>query len=104
MSKRAKELSDHDVRQLHDPGLYAVGGVPGLYLQVRGPTSRSWILRKVWNASRRDLGLGSYPVQSLDSARDKAIKWAWLIDQGIDPREEERAAPRHRAAKATIRK
>ena len=44
MSKRAKELSAMSVSNIKADGLHAVGGVPGLCLQIIGE-SRSWILR-----------------------------------------------------------
>lgn len=53
--------------------MYAVGGVAGLYLLVRG-RSRAWILRMKLQAHgrRRELGLGSYPEVTLAMARDRA--------------------------------
>lgn len=97
MPRQARELSDEDLQQINAPGLYAVGGVAGLYLQWTSPTARSWILRKVfkWNATRADLGLGPYPLWSLEKAREKAGQWARMIDEGIDPRDEGRAAASH---------
>ena len=43
MPKKAKELTGLAVTKLKTEGSYAVGGVDGLYLRVRGQ-SRSWIL------------------------------------------------------------
>jgi hypothetical protein len=52
------------------PGLYPVGGVNGLCLQVANRNSRSWVLRATMpDGRRRDMGLGPYPLVSLLQAR-----------------------------------
>lgn len=71
MPKRAQELTARKVAALKDNGRYAVGGVVGLYLRIKGG-SRSWIFRIKANGKRRDLGLGSYPEISLAEAREQA--------------------------------
>ena len=85
MPRTAKELSALAVKRLTVPGMHAIGGIPGLHLQVTPTGARSWILRftagvkpgsdKPW---RRDLGLGGYPAVSLARAREKARKRANL--------------------------
>ena len=40
MPKIAQELSALEIRRLTQPGLYALGGVTGLHLQVRSPSAR----------------------------------------------------------------
>lgn len=90
MPKRAKELSALEVRRLMRPGLHAVGGVQGLYLQVRGASSRSWILNTMVGSRRRMFGLGSFPTIQLDAARDKARGYRALLDEGRDPIDERR--------------
>jgi integrase len=97
MPKIAPELSPAAVRNLMDePGLHAVGGVNGLLLQVsRGKSRqlrRSWILRTMVGARRRDIGLGSYPTVTLGIARDRAREAREQIRAGIDPIEERRRA------------
>jgi integrase len=71
MPKRVKEMSARVVDSLRRDGRYAVGGVVGLYLHVRG-ISRCWILRIKVNGRRQEWGLGSYPEISLAVARDRA--------------------------------
>jgi integrase len=95
--KIAAEASPAKVRAMMDrPGLHAVGGVVGLLLQVsrgrNGQLRRSWILRVVVGAKRRDLGCGSYPSVTVGIARDRARQYREQIRQGIDPTEERRAA------------
>jgi Arm DNA-binding domain len=97
MPKFAKELSPVEVRRLMGkPGLHAVGGVTGLFLQVsRGRVNpdvlrRSWILRATVGAKRRDIGLGSFPDVTLQRAREKARALRDQIGAGLDPVEERR--------------
>jgi integrase len=71
MPKRAKEMSARQVASIKNDGRYAVGGVIGLYLHVRG-VSRCWLLRVKVSGRRRELGLGSFPEVSLATARDRA--------------------------------
>lgn len=84
MPKRAKELSALEVGRLTATGLHAVGGVPGLYLQING-AAKSWILRVTVGSKRRDMGLGGYPAVTLAQAREKARTARDSIDAGTDP-------------------
>lgn len=85
MPKIAKELSAIEVKRLNSAGLYAVGGVSGLLLQVAPSGARSWILRATIGGKRRDMGLGGYPDVTLVQAREKAREAKELISNGIDP-------------------
>ena len=58
MPRKAAELSPLSISRLKEPGLWAVGGVAGLYLHVNARGARSWILRVVVGDKRRDMGLG----------------------------------------------
>ena len=64
MPKRVKPMSARALDALRADGFYAVGGVVGLYLCIRG-NGRCWTLRIVVGGRRRELGLGSYPEISL---------------------------------------
>lgn len=93
MPKVARELSAISVKRLREEGLHAVGGVPGLYLQVRNQgSSRSWILRAKVCGSRRDMGLGPYPEVSLADARAEAKRLRAEIRAGRDPLADKEAA------------
>jgi integrase len=85
MPKKARELSAYQIKRLTRPGLHSVGGVAGLHLQVTERAARSWILRVVIGARRRDLGLGGYPDTTLEQAREKAREIRSQVWQGIDP-------------------
>ena len=101
MAKKAREMSAMEVRLLTVPGLHAVGGVPGLYLQVpkstpdKAGTVRTacvWILRITVGNARRSMGLGGFPAVPLAQARDLARSRRAEVDGGIDPIEARRAA------------
>ena len=92
MPKIASELSALAVKNLSASGLHAVGGVPGLHLQITDSGARSWVLRVRVGSKRRDVGLGSYPSVSLAQARQKARETREQVRQGIDPVLEKHAA------------
>ena len=97
MPKVAAELSAIDVKRLTHPGgkrnvLLAVGGVPGLHLQLTPGGGRSWVLRAKVGDLRRDIGLGGFPGVTLARAREKAREARDMIERGIDPIEERKAA------------
>ena len=85
MPRKAAELSPLSISRLKDPGLWAVGGVSGLYLHVNARGARSWILRVVVGDKRRDMGLGGYPDIGVADARQKAREARLKIEQGVDP-------------------
>ncbi len=92
MPKKAKELSALSVQRLTKPGLYAVGVVAGLQLQVLRSGARSWVLRAMIGGKRRDMGLGGYPDVTLAQAREKARDARAKIEHGVDPIAERAAA------------
>lgn len=92
MPRLAKKLSALEVGRLTKPGLYAVGEVTGLYLQVTPSGARSWILRMTVAGKRRDMGLGGYPSVTLADAKTKARELRELPGKGIDPIEQRRTA------------
>lgn len=97
MPKVAEELTALDVKRLVHPGgkrnvMFAVGGVPGLHLQLTPNNGRSWVLRTVVGSKRRDIGLGGFPGITLSMARDKAREARAKIENGIDPVEARKAA------------
>jgi integrase len=91
MARKAKELSAVEVSRLKAAGMHAVGGVAGLYLQVK-PPARTWVLRATIGEKRRDMGLGGFPDVPLAMAREKAREARLKIEQGIDPIEARREA------------
>ncbi|MEN9018063.1 MAG: tyrosine-type recombinase/integrase [Hellea sp.] len=105
MPKVIPPMSELRVRQLDCPKsddgklkskLYNVGGVDGLILQCKpnaskASCSKSWILRANLDGKRKDFGLGSYRNVTLKQARDRAIEYRKLIEQGRNPAELKKA-------------
>lgn len=86
-------MSAKAVERLSRPGLHAVGGVPGLCLQVLPTNTRSWILRATMpDGRRREMGLGGYPAVSLAEARERARTAREAIRGNADPIEEAKRA------------
>ena len=85
MPIKAKELSALEVKRLTKPGWHAVGGVPGLLLQIKSPVAKSWILRVRIGGARHPIGLGPYPQITLATARDKARQYLSDIHGGENP-------------------
>lgn len=70
-------------------GTTADGG--GLYLQISGKGSASWLFRYQLNHQRRVMGLGPCESVSLAEAREQAAIIRSKIRQGIDPIQERQA-------------
>jgi integrase len=87
--KRAVELKDKEVRaivQKGNKGLFPVGRIAGLNIQISPPDGSSWILRTTINGKRKELGLGSYPEVSLAKAREESAELKRRISrEGYDP-------------------
>ena len=98
MPKAAAELKALEVQRLTEPGMHAVGVVPGLHLQVLPTGARTWVLRIMVSGKRREMGLGGYPGVTLAQARDLARGAREKVRAGVDPIEENRAARSAQAA------
>lgn len=75
MPKFKQQLTEKEIKQLVQGvaiGTHAVGGVPGLSLQIKNKDSISWIMRIMIDGQRRSIGLGSYSTVKLSDARQKA--------------------------------
>ena len=78
-----RRLRARDVATL-GPGWHEDGG--GLRLQVHPSGARHWVVRVTRAGKRHTLGLGSYPVVTLEKARDKALDIRRLARDGHDLR------------------
>lgn len=80
-----------EIKHLKTPGYHAVGGVPGLTLQISPnkdkdkPKAKSWLLRVTVGDKRREIGLGAYPGVGVALAREKAQQARDEIVAGLDP-------------------
>jgi integrase len=90
MARKVKELGALVVSRMTRPGMYTVGGVAGLALQVSSGGGRSWLLRYSVGSKRRELGLGGFPDVTLASAREAAREAREKVRAGIDPIEQKR--------------
>ncbi|MBD0274789.1 MAG: integrase arm-type DNA-binding domain-containing protein, partial [Acetobacteraceae bacterium] len=84
------------VKKAAKPGRYGDGG--GLWLQVRGPTCKSWLLRYRWQGRQRQLGLGPVELVPLTEARKAALRARRPVLAGVDPVEAKRRARAEAAA------
>jgi len=92
MPKLAKELSAVEVRRITRSGMHAVGGVNGLYINVKKTGARSWIQRVMIGGRLREIGLGSFPSVTLEQARQRARDIRQQVWEGIDPLADRRSA------------
>lgn len=93
-------LTARKVASINAPGYHADG--LGLYLQVSGSGTKSWVLRYKINGRAREMGLGPLSAFTLAEARERAAQQRKLIADKIDPidaRREQRAADRVAAAR-----
>jgi len=90
MARPINRLSARAIQTLRNPGYYADGG--GLYLLI-GPTgAKSWVLRYQLRGRRREMGLGSAALVSLQEARSAALAQRKVLANGLDPLAERAAA------------
>jgi integrase len=99
MPRVARALGALEVRRLTAKiGEHAVGGVPGLILQVGAGEASSWILRVTvgrhghGGQRRAEIGLGPFPAVTLAQARELASQMRQQIQSGVNPVTERRAA------------
>ena len=81
-------LSTAFVRNVAGAGRYSDGNT--LYLQVKPSGARSWVQRLVIRGRRRELGLGGFPLVSLQEARAVALVNRKAARAGGDPLGERR--------------
>ena len=85
MPKKVKALGALEVKNLTEPGMHAVGTVPGLHLAIGQAGSSSWIFRTKVGTKRKDIGLGGYPSTTLAEAHKRAREAISSIREGVDP-------------------
>src|SRR5262245_2841780 len=94
-------LTVKKVAALREPGRYH--DAHGLYLQIRGPNSRSWLLRYERGGREHQLGLGPAHTVTLSEARERARRARLQLLDNIDPidaRKAERAQATVAAARS----
>ena len=84
------KLTVAKIKCLQKPGRYADGGT--LYLVVAPGGSKHFVQRVTIARKRADIGLGGWPVVTLQAARDAALDNRRMVRDGLDPRIERRKA------------
>ena len=97
-SKRPAKLTHTFVKNIAQPGRYGDGrGSFGLSVMVKktsnGRWSKTWSQRIRINGTISMLGLGTFPAVTLAKAREKTIKNAQLVAEGVDIRIPKRKIP-----------
>ncbi len=82
------KLTNAKVKSLSKSGLHTDGQT--LYLRVAPGGSKAWVQRVMINGKRHDIGLGGWPVVSLEKARRRAFENRVAIADGRDPLAEKR--------------
>ncbi len=90
--REEKKLTAAKLKTELAPGRYHDGGNLGLYLRVEANGKRYWIQRTTIRGKRTEMGLGSYPMISLATARAKATECKQVVMQGGNPLELKRKA------------
>ena len=96
---RGKRLTAAEVRTVRTAGRYGDGrGSYGLSLLVQpmrssGRISKTWSQRLRWNGKPFNIGLGPYPLVSLQEAREMAFDNARAVRHGEDPRKRKVKVP-----------
>ena len=105
-SRTGLPLSATFLRLVNRPDVYGDGcGGCGLTLRARrmtiGRLSKVWVQRRRIDGRATNLGLGSFPVVGLDTAREQALDNRRKVDQGIYPRITENLTLTPRSASRT---
>jgi integrase len=101
MARAIGQLTALKIEKAKKRGMYADGG--GLYLRVTPEGTKNWVLRYMLDRRPHWMGLGPFPLYSLQEARARAMDARRKRHEGIDPieaRRAERARLRLEAAKA----
>ena len=77
------KLTDRKIASTKGPARLNDGG--GLWLTVQPSGTRQWTLRFTQGKKRREMGLGSYPVVTLQMAREAALAARREVRSGQDP-------------------
>ena len=67
-----KGLTETRIKTLNAPGRYG-DRIPTLYLLVKSATRKTWVQRLTIQKTQHDLGLGPWPVVTVEEARRKAM-------------------------------
>ena len=86
----SNKLTALSVKKLNKAGWHADGD--GLYLVIESSGANRWMQRLVIQGRRRDIGLGSVKIVTLEEPRDYVIQYRRIARAGGDPIAERRKA------------
>ena len=86
----SNKLTALSVKKMSATGWHADGN--GLYLVIESSGAKRWMQRLVIQGRRRDIGLGSVKIVTLEEARDCAVQYRRIARAGGDPVAERRKA------------
>ena len=89
---KQKRLTVLQIERLHVSGKHPVGD--GLYLQITGTGTKSWLFRYRLRGRRREMGLGPFPLIGTAAARETVLDCRRHLAASRDPLEERRTAVR----------
>ena len=78
-----KRMTESVAKKLTKPGRYAADST--LYLKVSPSGAKSWVQRIMIAGKRHDIGLGGFPVVSVDEAKMQALENRRLVKRGGNP-------------------
>jgi integrase len=82
----AMKLTDSEIEALAiEPKSYKRADGRGLYILVAPTGSKHWRMNYRFDGRQKTLAFGSWPVVTLEEAREKCIKAKRLLKQDIDP-------------------
>jgi hypothetical protein len=90
-----------DPSKITKPGRYGFG--KGLWLTVTKTGGKSWSYRYTFAGRARSMGLGGYPLVSLEQARALAAEARKLARTGVDPIEQCNGAASQKGRATTFR-
>lgn len=95
MPRTATPLSETECRkaQAGEKSRFLIDGF-GLFLELKPSGKKFWRFRYTFAGQRNILAISTYPEMSLAQAREEARRLNGLIDQGIEPQTQRRAAER----------
>ncbi|MCW8335628.1 integrase arm-type DNA-binding domain-containing protein, partial [Vibrio paucivorans] len=89
MAKQVKPLTETQIKSAKPKHKeYILSDGNGLRLRVKTNGTKTWLFNYTHPilSKRVNLTLGTYPVTSLKTARDKTREARGLIEQGVDPK------------------
>ena len=77
-----KKMTVKQAREITDPGFYRADIT--LYLKVHDSGTKNWVQRLLIDGKRHDLGLGGFPIVTLERARRAAFDNRVAVADGVD--------------------